>query len=189
LPDELTVAKLAKTLGVEMLDALKKAGYTVSTDFTTASSPLPLPKVTPQGKTIMVPIIGSVKAGPNGISFQEPLGTHEVVESALIVGVQSYWLQVRGDSMSPYLLPGDLVLFHECPDVPSGSLAIIIIDGEEGTVKWLKRDDNYIRLEAENPYYPPREFRDKELLNVKIVGPVTEISRKPARRNGGIIRP
>ncbi len=137
-----------------------------------------------QNKTAVIPIIGTVKAGLNGISFEEHLGYHDVSVESLPASAQFFCLKVRGDSMSPYLLPGDLVLFHENPDVPSGSLAIVIVDGEEGTVKWLRRGEQYIKLEAENPYYPPREFSGEELRNIRIVGPVLEVIRKPVKKNG-----
>ena len=135
-------------------------------------------------KTVSVPIIGTIKAGPNGLAFEEPLGYHRISSDSISEEYPSYCLRVRGDSMSPYLLPGDLVLFQENPDIPSGSLAIVIVDGEEGTVKWLKRGEGFIRLEAENPYYPAREFAGKDLLDIRIVGPVTEIMRKPIKKNG-----
>lgn len=135
---------------------------------------------------VQVKIIGSVKAGPDGIALTEPLGVHHVVDDSLPSGTPMYFLVVRGDSMCPYLLPDDLVLFCENPDVPSGSLAIVIVDGEDGTIKWLKRGDGYVRLEAENPYYPTREFQGVELSNIRIVGPVLEIIRKPSRKTGFI---
>lgn len=136
--------------------------------------------------TVSIPIIGTVKAGLNGISFEEHLGYYNALTDSLPSGSPSYCLKVRGDSMSPYLLPDDLVLFQENPDVPSGSLAIVIVDGEEGTVKWLKRGEGFIRLEAENPYYPPREFSGDELQEIRIVGPVIEVIRKPVKKNGFI---
>ena len=142
-----------------------------------------------QRQTIAVPIIGTVKAGPNGISFEEPIGFKQISADDLPVGIPSYCLQVRGDSMAPYLLPDDFLVFHEDPDIANGSLAVVIINDEEGTVKWLKRRDGCIRLETENPYYPPREFCDMQLLDVRIVGPVTQIMRKPSKKNGGIFRP
>ena len=118
------------------------------------------------------------------MAFEDPLGHHRISADSASSVYPSYFLQVRGDSMSPYLLPGDLVLFHEDADVPSGSLAIVIVDGEEGTVKWLKRGEGFVKLEAENPYYPAREFAGKDLLDIRIVGAVTEIIRKPTKKNG-----
>ena len=141
-------------------------------------------KVITYGTFEPVPIIGSVRAGMGGIAFEEPLGYHYVIADSLPNKNSSYCLKVRGDSMCPYLLPDDLVLFQENPDVASGSLAIVIVDGGEGTVKWLKRGEGFIRLEAENPYYPAREFSGDELQDIRIVGPVIEVIRKPVKKNG-----
>lgn len=123
----------------------------------------------------MVPIVGSVRCGPGGLAYQELQGS----ELADVSNPSEYfYLRAEGDSMSPDIRDGDLVLVHIQPDVESGSLAVIIIDGEEGMLKKLIRKENAVILQSFNPLYPPRVFVGNEINNIKVAGRVVETKRK-----------
>lgn len=132
----------------------------------------------PVGERIKIPVIGVVKAGPNGIAYEEHLD-EEWADKDSLNGAKHYFLKVKGDSMiGDGILPGDLALVREQPDVESGQIAVVIIDKEEGTIKRVIKTNNSIVLQASNPLYPPRVFSGSELERIRIVGRVKEINRK-----------
>ena len=81
-------------------------------------------------------------------------------------------LKIVGDSMQPVMYEDDIIIVHRQSDVESGQIAIVLVDGEEGTVKKVIKYDNYIELVAFNSYYPPRKLSKND--NFKIIGKVVE---------------
>lgn len=62
------------------------------------------------------------------------------------------------------MLEGDVVICRQTPDVESGATAVVLVNGDEATVKKLMKHKNGISLVANNPAYPPMFTR---LRNVK----------------------
>ena len=79
--------------------------------------------------------------------------------------------------MAPKITDGDLVLIHRQEEVENGELAVVIIDGEEGTLKKFQRKDGAVILQSLNPNYPPRVFIGEEMKNVYIAGKAVELKR------------
>jgi len=130
------------------------------------------------GRPVSIPIIGLVKAGPNGLAYEESLG-FETAEEQDINGGRYFYLQVKGDSMiGEGIFEGDLALVREQPDVEDGELAVVIVDGEEGTLKRVYKSKGSIVLQAANPNYPPRTFVGSDMERVRIVGRVKLLKRK-----------
>lgn len=125
-----------------------------------------------------LPIYGTVRAGQGGAVLQETVGYDYVMRRSVTAGEDFFFLRVQGDSMAPTLREGDLVLVRRQSAVESGSLAVVIIDGEEGLVKRVVCGPGWLELRSENPYYPPRRFAKAEMESVYIVGLVTESKRK-----------
>lgn len=123
---------------------------------------------------LYLPIIGVVRAGPGGIAFEEPTGYATVDKDAVPNGSRYFYLRVKGESMSPEIMPGDLALVREQPEVEYGELAVVIVDGEEGTIKRVFPKNGEIFLQATNPSYN----RTEKANNVKIVGKVKQTVRK-----------
>ena len=90
---------------------------------------------------------------------------------------QTLCIKVKGDSMSPKIEDGDLIQVIKQTSVDSGNVAVVLIDNEEGLVKKVEYDNNYIKLISFNPYYPPIEFKGKDVLRVVVVGKVKRIIR------------
>ena len=126
---------------------------------------------TPYSKTINIPIVGSVKAGIGGIAQEEYIG-HEEAHMEGCSPETHFYLKVKGDSMQPRILEGDLALVKRQSDVENGELAIVLVNGEEGVIKKVIKKSNSIELHSFNPYYPPRIFENKEMEKVKIIGKV-----------------
>ena len=87
------------------------------------------------------------------------------------------WINVRGDSMAPTIEDGDRILVKKQDSVENGSVAVVMIE-EEAFVKKIKYGKNWIELHSFNPYYPVKHLKDKEVDSIRIVGIVTEVSKK-----------
>ena len=132
----------------------------------------------PVGKRILVPIVGTVKAGPDGLAYEDHMGMEWADEDS-VNGGEYVYLVVKGDSMiGEGIMPGDLALVRIQPDVNSGDLAVVIVDKEEGTLKRVLKRGTGIILQSANPDYPDRLFAGEDVERVKIVGKVKEIKRK-----------
>lgn len=120
------------------------------------------------------PILGMVKAGYDYLAIENIIG-YITIDEKLPDPENYYALKIVGNSMEPILFEGDTVIVHQQNDVENGQIAIILIDNEEATIKRVIKTKTGIKLEAYNPYYPPREFtfKDMEKTPVKIIGKVT----------------
>jgi repressor LexA len=83
-----------------------------------------------------------------------------------------------GDSMSGIgIYDGDIAIVRIQEDIDCGELAIVIVNGDEGMLKRVRKQEGAIILESANPAYPPRVFTGEAMNTVRIVGKVVEIRR------------
>lgn len=72
----------------------------------------------------------------------------------------TFVVKVQGDSMlGAGIRDGDLLVVDRSLEARNGSIVVAVIDGEL-TVKRLRTGRGRIRLEAENPAYPPLVLRE-----------------------------
>ena len=111
-----------------------------------------------------VPLIGSVAAG-EPIYDPEELGVY--VDSPVDADAA---ITIRGDSMEPNYLDGDMVYIKCRPEVPEGAVAVVFL-GDEATLKHVYYRKTGLTLISDNPAYPPimAEFEDYD-GNVRIFG-------------------
>jgi len=84
-------------------------------------------------------------------------------------------LEVKGDSMiNAGIHEGDLVAIHSQPDANDGEIVAALIDGEEATVKRLRREAGKVILVSENPAYEPMVFTE----GVELIGKVVSVLRR-----------
>ena len=79
--------------------------------------------------------------------------------------------------MEPKLLEGDIVIVRKQNDVDNGDTAIVLVNGDEATVKQIKKTDTGIMLVGLNvEVYQPHFYTNKEIeqLPVQIIGKVIE---------------
>lgn len=117
------------------------------------------------------PLLGTVKAGYNYLASENIIGYVNLDRN--IPNPEEYFaLKVIGDSMQPVLYDDDIVIVHSQNDVESGQIGIILIDGEEATIKKIIKHKDSIELISFNSYYPPKNLtKDNEF---KIIGRVIE---------------
>ena len=128
-----------------------------------------------------IPVLGTVKAGYDWLAEENIVDYITLKENIPNVG-EYYALRITGDSMLPLLAEGDLVIVHDQDDVESGQTAVVLINGEEATVKKVVKTKEGIELHAMNPYYPVKKFtfEDMQKIPVKIIGRVKEAKIKGA---------
>ena len=154
--------KLAPIYNLDYIDLLEKAGFIGLAE---------KEKLGNSNNKQAFPLLGMVKAGYNYLASENIVGY--VSMDKKIPDPENYFaLQIKGDSMQPVLYEDDIIIIHKQSDVESGQTAIVLIDGEEATVKKIVKYDDYIELIAYNSYYPPRKLSKED--NFTIIGKVTE---------------
>lgn len=127
---------------------------------------------------IKIPVLGKVKAGHDYLAQENIIG-YESIDN--VSDPENYYaLQVTGDSMEPLFSDGDIAIVHKQDDFDSGNTCIILVNGDEATVKKVVKMDDGIDLIAMNPYYPVRHFTKNEMneIPVKVIGKVVEARKR-----------
>ena len=136
--------------------------------------------VSPAGRGVRIPVLGRVVAGIPIEAVEEILDYEEITPELAATG-EFFALQVRGDSMEPTLRDGDVVIVKKQPTVDSGDIAIVLVNGNDATVKEIKESPSGITLIGHNvAVYTPQFYSNKEIQNlpVQIIGKVVEMRRK-----------
>lgn len=130
------------------------------------------------GKTL-VPVLGYVRAGIPMEAVEDILDYEEIGADMASRG-EYFGLKIKGDSMHPLFHAGDTVIVRRQPDVESGEIAVVLVNGNDATVKKLIKKDTSVLLVSENSAYEPMIFGKSEIesLPVTVVGKVVELRRK-----------
>lgn len=124
-----------------------------------------------------VPVFNSVSAGFGCYADSQVISYLPTYIENISEKEDYLWINVKGDSMAPTIEDGDRILVKKQDSVENGSVAVVMID-EEAFVKKIKYGKNWIELHSFNPYYPVRHLENSEAEAVRIVGIVTEVSKK-----------
>lgn len=117
------------------------------------------------------PVLGEVKAGYDLLIDENFEGYEQVTQDDYYRG--DFFLRVVGDSMSgAHIHDGDLLYVKKCNDVPSGTIAVVLINRCEVTVKKVVKKEGFLILEPANPSCNVRYYSQKEVesLPVEIIG-------------------
>ncbi|MDR1902184.1 MAG: transcriptional repressor LexA [Treponema sp.] len=102
-----------------------------------------------------IPLLGTVAAGRPVLSEENLDGTIAIHTSMLKRNSEYFALTVRGDSMEGAgILDGDTAIIEKQPLVQNGEIAVVQMD-DAVTLKTFYRENTRIRLQPENPRYPP----------------------------------
>lgn len=131
---------------------------------------------TKNNKGIKIPVLGRIPAGIPIEAIQEILDYEEISEEMAKNG-EYFALKVKGNSMSPEITDGEVAIVRKQEDADSGSICVIMVNGDEATLKRIKKSEQGITLiptnSAEfNPIFYTNEEIEK--LPVRILGKVVE---------------
>lgn len=89
-------------------------------------------------------------------------------------------LRIKGNSMEPIINDGDNVIVKKQPDVDTGDIAIVAVNGDDATCKRIRKHRDGIELIPANPSFEVRFFTNEEIqsIPVTILGKVVELRRK-----------
>lgn len=137
------------------------------------------PDTPEKSKGVKIPVLGRVIAGIPIDAVEEILDYEEISEDMARQG-DFFALQVKGDSMEPRILEGDVVIVRQQPDVDSGEIAIVLVNGNDAAIKKIQKFDGGISLVPLNPNYQVITFTNKDIesLPVSIIGKVVELRGK-----------
>lgn len=125
-----------------------------------------------------VPMIGKVAAG-------QPIMAETDYETFIDAPLDcDAALEVKGDSMVPTYLDGDILYIKHRPDVPDGQIAVVLLD-DEATLKHVYHDPDGLTLLSDNHDYAPIRAHSDTYDYIAIYGvPVgyTRIYKKPVRK-------
>jgi len=116
-------------------------------------------------------LVGKIAAGVPIAAIQQDHGRYQVPEAMLGAG-EHYMLEIEGDSMiEAGILNGDLVVIKRVDTASSGEIVVALVEGEEATLKRLRKKGNSIALEPANRAYETRIFGpDQVEVQGKLVG-------------------
>lgn len=130
-------------------------------------------------KVYSIPIVGKVVAG-TPIDAIENITDYIRVTNPAAADGSYYALHVTGASMEPEMREGDLVIVHKQDYFDSGDICIVLVNGDEATVKKVIKSDQGITLIGFNAtVYPPHFYnvRQVEELPVRVIGKIKEVRR------------
>lgn len=124
---------------------------------------------------IEVPILGSVAAG-------KPLFAHENLEGHLKLDPDSlkrgehFAVRVKGDSMqNAGILHGDIAVVQRSSAPSDGDVVVAVLGDDSVVLKRFFKEKNRVRLQSENPSYPPIYTQ-----NIMVLGRLSKIVRNYA---------
>jgi len=120
-----------------------------------------------------VPLVGRIAAG-SPILAEEDIEEIFPLPTELVGNDPVFMLRVSGDSMIDVgIFDDDLVVIKRQSDANDGDLVAALIDGEEATVKRLRREPGRVILLPENRSYEAMTFEG----GVEILGRVVAVLR------------
>ena len=129
---------------------------------------------------VRIPVLGEIVAGLPIDAYQEILD-YEEIPAALASQGEFFALKVKGDSMSPRIADGDVVICKQQSDIESGDIAVVTINGDTATLKKVVKHSTGITLVALNTaVFQPQFFTNEEVISLPIViqGKVIELRAK-----------
>lgn len=127
-----------------------------------------------------IPVLGTIVAGIPITAVENIIDYEEVSQEMAKTG-EYFALVVKGSSMEPKIYEGDVVIVKKQSTVDNGDIAIVLVNGNEATIKQIQRSQSGITLVGFNvAVYPPHIYTNEEIedLPVNVIGKAVEVRRK-----------
>jgi repressor LexA len=128
---------------------------------------------------VWIPVLGRVAAGLP-IEAVEYIEDYEEITLDMATGGEHFALRITGDSMEPRMKENDVVIVRKQSDCNDGDVAVVIVNGEDATIKRIKKRPEGIMLIPSNPRYEPMFFSNEDVqkLPIAVIGKVVELRAK-----------
>ena len=116
-------------------------------------------------------LMGKIAAGTPIDAIEHETARYPVPETMLGRG-DHYLLEIEGDSMiEAGILDGDMVIIKSTADASSGEIVVALVEGEQATLKRLRKKGASIALEPANRNYETKIYgSDQVAVQGKLVG-------------------
>ena len=125
-------------------------------------------------------IYGTIPAGVPIECIEDIIDTEEISADMLKGGKQFFGLKIKGTSMSPEYLDGDIIILEKVDNCESGQDCVVMVNGNDGTFKRVFKNENGIVLQPLNNEFQPMIYTNEQIqkLPVRVIGKVVELRRK-----------
>ena len=129
---------------------------------------------------VKIPVLGYVAAGVPIEAITDILDYEEIDADLLKDGSEYFALKIKGASMEPKMSDGDVVIVRKQPDIDSGQIGIVCVNGDEATCKKIMKQEGGILLQPLNPTYPTVFYSNEQIeqVPITILGRVIELRAK-----------
>lgn len=167
------------------IQSIKQAADGMGLDFNTLfgmlDGDITLPHIDSVSKSTScrIPVLGRVAAGVPISMVEDIVDWEEITDKTAALG-EIFALSIKGDSMEPRILNGDVVIVRQQNDADSGDIVVATVNGDDATCKRLRKYRDGIELVPINPAYSPMYFSNEDIqrLPVTILGKVIELRGK-----------
>lgn len=132
--------------------------------------------------SVRLPLLGRIAAGAPILAASH-IEEHVTVDASLFKPRADFLLRVRGDSMKEAdILDRDLLAVHRTSQAHNGQIVVArLVDDDEATVKYYRRQGHTVWLEPANAAYRPLEIdlRDQPLSIEGLAVGVIRTSLRP----------
>ena len=128
----------------------------------------------PANDVIEIPLHGRIAAGAPIEAIEGQ--TSMPVPAALLGPGDHYALEVSGDSMiEAGIFDGDFALVRRTDTARDGEIVVALVNGEEATLKYLRKESGRIRLDPANGSYDPQVY---DANQVQVQGKLAGLLRR-----------
>ena len=128
----------------------------------------------PANDVLQIPLHGRIAAGMpiEAMEGQSMLS----VPAALLGSGEHYALEVSGDSMvEAGILDGDYALIRKSDVAREGDIIVALVDENEATLKYFRREGSMVRLDPANRAYEPQRYQPGQ---VRVQGKLAGLLRR-----------
>ncbi|MCV2523033.1 transcriptional repressor LexA [Bacillus velezensis] len=124
----------------------------------------------PKSQVVNVPVIGKVTAGIP-ITAVENIDEYFPLPDRMVPsGEHVFMLEIMGESMiDAGIFDKDYVIVKQQNTANNGEIVVAMTEDDEATVKRFYKEDNYVRLQPENPTMEPIILQNVSILG-KVIG-------------------
>ena len=155
---------------LKLPDAAKPAVRERSDNIVPLRKPTPALRPIAANDVIEVPLHGKIAAGVPIEAFEDH--NNLAVPAALLGSGEHYALEVSGDSMvEAGIFDGDYALIQKASTAREGDIVVALVDGQDATLKYFRREGPMIRLDPANAAYEPQRYpADRVIVQGRLSG-------------------
>jgi len=124
-----------------------------------------------------VPALGTVRGGIPNTAVEDIDDYEELSPELVSTGAEYFALKVRGDSMAPLMPEGAHIICRKQDTAQDGDICVVLVNGDEATVKRIKLLPEGLMLIGANPSFQPIVYTASEIMSlpVKVIGKAVEV--------------